>query len=67
VQVKHRTKRLNWACIETVDDVQGSRENSNCGRIGREWNSGIPRGQEKIFSCVQLIGTQWARFSLVHF
>jgi hypothetical protein len=50
----------NPACIKTVDDAQGSRENSNCARMDRRRNSGIPRGQEKIFSCFQLIGVQWA-------
>jgi hypothetical protein len=48
------------AGIKTVDDAQGSRENSNCARMGRTWNSGIPRGQEEIFSWVQLIGVKWA-------
>jgi hypothetical protein len=51
---------LNSACIKTVDDAQDSRENSNCARMDRARNSGIPCGQEKIFSCVQLIGVQWA-------
>jgi hypothetical protein len=55
----------NPADIKTVDDAQGSRENSNCARMRRTWNLGIPRGQEEIFSCVQLSGVPWARFSLV--
>src|SRR5260370_27248161 len=42
-------KTPNSACIKTVDDARGSRENSNCTRMGRTWNSGIPRGQEKTF------------------
>jgi len=46
----------NSAGIKTVDDAQGSRENSNCARMRRTWNSGIPRGQEETFSCVQLSG-----------
>jgi hypothetical protein len=47
------------AGIKTVDDADGSRENSKCARMGRLWNSGISHGQEEIFSCVQLIGVQW--------
>jgi len=50
----------NLAVIKTIDDAQGSRENSNCAWMGRTWNSDIPRGQEEIFSCVQLIGVPWA-------
>lgn len=46
--------------IITVDDVNDSRENSNCARMGQILESGIPRGQEETFSCVQLIATQWA-------
>jgi hypothetical protein len=46
----------NPAGIKTVDDAQGSRENSNCARMRRTWNSGIPRGQEETFSCVQISG-----------
>src|SRR5258708_6043123 len=42
----------NSTGIKKIDDVQGSRENSNCAWMGRTWNSGIPRGQEEIFSCV---------------
>jgi hypothetical protein len=57
----------NPADIKTVDDAQGSRENSNCARMRRTRNSGILRGQEEIFSCVQLGGVPWVGFSLVHF
>ena len=55
----------NPADIKTVDDAQGSRENSNCARMRRTRNSGIPRGQEEIFSWVQLNDVQWARFLVV--
>jgi len=43
-------KLRNSAGIKTVDDVDDSRENSNCARMGRTRNSGIPRGQEETFS-----------------
>jgi hypothetical protein len=52
-------KSFSAARIKTVDDADGSRENSNCALMDRFWNSGIPRGQEKIFSWFLLNGVQW--------
>jgi hypothetical protein len=59
-------KSAKSALIITVDDAQGSRENSKYARMDGTRYSGISRGQEEIFSCVQLIGLQQERFSLVH-
>src|SRR5437016_6448355 len=51
-----RRERRNSGRVKTVDHVNDSRENSNCARMGRIWNSGIPRGQEETFSCAQISG-----------
>jgi hypothetical protein len=47
------------AGIKTVDDADGSQENSKSARMASFRNSGIPRGQENLFSWVQLSVVQW--------
>ena len=42
-------KGLYPARIKTVDDADGSLENSNCTRMSRLEYSDIPGGQEKTF------------------